>query len=291
MEVGTRPRNAPCPCGSGLRFKHCHGLPVASIKVGTPPTLDFVVAGGQRCGTSSVDLYLREHPGVSMPTTTKELHFFDDEANFRSASVDYAAYHANFGDRKPAQLRGEVTPSYIYWTPAAGRLARYNPALKVIVLLRNPITRAHSHWNKERQQGHEPLSFLEALRAEPARARAAQPLQDRRASYVDRGFYVGQLQRLWHHFPARQTLILRSEALNAQPGETLKRIAGFLGLARFPPVVPVVANGWEYAQPIGSVEWELLADTFAGDIRELEHLLGWNCASWLRRPEVNAQAT
>jgi hypothetical protein len=259
--------------------------------LGQPPTLDFVVAGGQRCGTTSVDLYLREHPDVSMPTATKELHFFDDEANFRAASVNYAAYHANFGVRKPAQLRGEVTPSYIYWIPAVERLARYNPTLKVIVLLRNPITRAHSHWNKERHQGREPLSFLEALRAEPERARAAQPLQDRRASYTDRGFYVGQLQRLWRHFPAGQTLILRSEALRAQPGETLARIAGFLGLGRFPPVVPVVSNGWEYAQPIGLVEWELLADTFAGDIHELERLLGWNCAYWLRRPNVDAHAT
>ena len=275
--------NAPCPCGSGLRFEHCHGQ-AAPGPAAHGPELDFVVVGTQRGGTSTLDHYLRQHPRIAMPVTCKELHFFDREERFAAFPVDYAAYHAHFGPRRPGQLRGEATPIYMYWIPAAGRLASYKPALKIVILLRNPITRAYSHWNKERHSGRETLPFLAALRAEPERARAAEPLQDRHTSYVARGFYVGQLQRLWRHFAADQTLVLRSEALWTGPERTLERIANFLGLPPFPHIDPRAVNGWEYAAAMQPGEWTLLADKFADEIRELERLLGWDCADWLRPP-------
>jgi len=283
-------RNAPCPCGSGQRFKHCHGRLEAGEAAHGTGTVDFVVAGAQRCGTTALDLYFRGHPGVAMSVTQKELHFFDHEEHFRGDRVDYAVYHAHFGARRPGQPRGEVTPSYMYWTPAAERLARYNPALRIVILLRNPIARAYSHWNKERQRGREPLPFLEALEAENERARAASPLQDRRTSYAARGFYVGQLQRLWRHFPVDQTLILRSEALQANAGETLARIADFLGLDAFPRIVPRAVNARDYERGMHRDEWEYLASRLAGEIRELERLLGWDCAHWLQPPVGEAEA-
>jgi sulfotransferase family protein/SEC-C motif-containing protein len=279
-------RNAPCPCGSGRRFKHCHGQLAGDESASRADTVDFVIAGAQRAGTTALDLYLREHSGVAMARTRKELHFFDDEEHFRAEPVDYAAYHENFAARMPWQLRGEATPSYMYWDPAAARMARYNPALKIIIVLRNPITRAHSHWNKERQRGRETLPFLEALRAEPERARAALPLQIRRASYVDRGFYTRQLRHLWRHFPVDQTLILRSEALQTEPEATLKRIGDFLGLGPFPRIAPKTANMKQYERPISLDEWEYLAGIYAAEIRELERLLEWDCSQWQKMPRV-----
>ncbi len=173
-------RNALCPCGSGRRFKQCHGRLAGDGAADAREKVDFVIAGAQRSGTTTLDLYLREHPDVAMPWTRKELHFFDGEQHFRSEPVDYRVYHANFTARAPGQLRGDATPSYMYWQPTPARMARYNPALKIVVVLRNPITRAYSHWNKEWRRGRETLPFMEALRAEPERARAALPLQIRR---------------------------------------------------------------------------------------------------------------
>jgi Sulfotransferase domain len=198
--------------------------------------------------------------------------------------VDYRAYHANFTPRIPGQLRGDATPSYMYWNPAPARMARYNPALRIIVVLRNPITRAYSHWNKEWRRGREALPFMEALRAEPERARAALPLQIRREAYADRGFYCRQLRRLWEHFPVDQTLILQSSALQADPVATLARIAHFLGLGPFPPGAARAANVRQYEQPLRPDEWTYLAGIYADEIRELEQLLGWDCSSWRRMP-------
>jgi len=283
METTPTARNAPCPCGSGRRFKHCHGA-AAERADGDVATVDFVVAGAQRSGTTSLDLALRRHPRIAMPATRKELHFFDDDARFRDGAVDYAPYHANFAPRRPGELRGEATPSYMYWTAAAARLARYNPALKVVVVLRNPITRAFSHWNKERQNGRESLAFLNALKAEPDRAAATPTGQHRRTSYADRGRYVAQLRRLASHFSPAQILVLRSESLTDDSARTLARIAQFLELPALPPHEPTRANVRRYERPMRRDEWEWLAERFAPEIRELESLLGWDCSAWLRPP-------
>lgn len=277
-------RNALCPCGSGRRFKQCHGQLAGDGAADAPEKVDFVIAGAQRSGTTTLDLYLREHPDVAMPWTRKELHFFDGEQHFRSEPVDYRVYHANFTARAPGQLRGDATPSYMYWQPAPARMARYNPALKIVIVLRNPITRAYSHWNKEWRRGRETLPFMEALRAEPERARAALPLQIRREAYADRGFYSRQLRHVWQHFPVDQTLVLQSSALQADPVATLQRIARFLGLGPFPPVGPRMANVKPYENPMRPDEWTHLAAVYAEEIQELEELLGWDCREWRQMP-------
>ena len=188
-----QPRNMLCPCGSGKRFKHCHGQLTSD-----GPSNDRHRRLRYRRYTKG------RHDGARLVSARacrrcdgrwKELHFFDNEEHFCTEPPNYAAYHASFAARMPSQLSGEATPSYMFWVPAAARMARYNPALKVIILLRNPITRAYSHWNKQWQQGRETLPFFEALRAEAERAQSALPLQARDTSYMERGFYSGQLQR------------------------------------------------------------------------------------------------
>jgi hypothetical protein len=277
-------RNALCPCGSGRRFKQCHGQLPGAAGDDADGKVDFVIAGAQRAGTTSLDLHLREHPGVAMPRTRKELHFFDHDEHFGAEPWSFEAYHANFPPRAPGQLRGDSTPSYMYWTPAAERMARYNPALKIIVILRNPITRAYSHWNKERQRGRETLPFREALAAEAARAAATATAQDRRTSYVDRGFYSRQLRRLWRHFAADRTLILRSSELRQDAAATLNRVAIFLELPPFAPVAPKTANARHYDAPIDPPAWEHLAGIYAAEIQELERLLQWDCSDWRQMP-------
>jgi hypothetical protein len=88
---------------------------------------------------------------------------------------------------------GEATPIYMYWKRALPRIREYNPDLKLIMILRNPITRAYSHWNFERLASRESLPFREALLAEPARTAAVLPKQLRNGSYIARGRYTAQL--------------------------------------------------------------------------------------------------
>ncbi len=246
---------------------------VATDKVG------FIVAGVQKAGTSALDLYLREHPELCLPKD-KELHFFDTDHCFAVEPVDYAAYHACFSPGPGHRLLGEVTPAYLYWPTAAQRIARYNPAMRLIVVLRNPITRAFSHWNMSRRTGREPLPFRQALEAEPERLRAL-PLELAKSfTYIDRGYYTGQLERLWRYFPREQTIVFKSEDLLGAHAEVLARVADFLGIAPFPPLAQKRAEVREYNVAMGAEEKRYLAGLYETEIGALERLLGWDCSAW-----------
>jgi hypothetical protein len=247
--------------------------------------VDFLVAGTQKAGTSALDAYLREHPEICM-ARRKEAHFFDNDELFGQPDMDYTEYHNLFSPQPPQRVLGESTPIYMYWRDAPKRIWQYNPAMKLIVVLRNPITRAFSHWNMERHRRTESLPFHEALQREPERRRDALPYQDRVFSYIDRGFYSAQLQRLWVHFHRSQTLVLRQEDLRTQPGETLNAVCRFLGVGRMERVGPRTVHSLPYPSAMSTEEWTCLKSIFEHDIRALERLFGWEGGDWLQHPDA-----
>jgi hypothetical protein len=245
--------------------------------------VSFIVAGAQKGGTTALDSYLREHPELCLPRR-KELHFFDTDRYFAVEPVDYRPYHAAFAPGAAHRLLGEVTPAYLYWPTAAERIARYNPAMKLIMVLRNPVTRAFSQWNMARQNGREPLPFLEALTAEPERVRTMPLEKAKRFTYVDRGFYAQQLKRLWRYFPREHTLVFKSEELLDSPAAVLARIAHLLAIAPFPTIAPKTAHARDYDTTMNEDARRYLVGVFEAEIRELERMLGWDCSAWVRSP-------
>src|SRR5438128_3640412 len=117
-----------------------------------PPLVTFVIAGVQKGGTTALYEYLAEMGDVGL-SRQKETHFFDDET-LDWARPDYARYHAMF-DAPEGRPCGEATPIYSYWPNALERIAAYNPAMKLILLLRDPVARAWSHWRMEYARGAE----------------------------------------------------------------------------------------------------------------------------------------
>ncbi len=238
--------------------------------------VDFVIGGTQKGGTSALDSFLRQHPEICMPTTRKELHFFDREED----NTDYKKYHANFKPKPHHRVIGEASPIYMYWETAPGRIWTYNPKMKWILALRNPVERAFSAWNMETKRGKEKLSFAEAIAKEAERCREALPLQHRVYSYVDRGFYAQQVRRLFNIFGRDSCLILLSEELRNDHKKTLHRVFEFLGVdsSFVPPEASVFEQ--EYSNKIDNQFRSRLIDIFQLDIKELEKLLGRDLASW-----------
>jgi hypothetical protein len=249
----------------------------------TSPTdrkIDFVVAGAQKGGTTALSLYLHQNPEIYM-TPVKEVHFFDNDQFFAHPTINYAIYHAFFQPGPQARVLGESTPIYMYWYDAPKRMWQYNPALKIIVVLRNPVDRAYSHWSMEYSRKTETLPFGEAIRNERARCREALPNQHRVYSYVDRGYYVDQLRRLWTYFPQEQTLIIKNEELRDRPMETMGDVFRFLGVNA---PAEIDARTVSINPPIGTIsaaDRDYLREIYHHDIRNLEHLLGWDCSDWL----------
>lgn len=247
------------------------------------PRVDFVVAGTQKGGTRALRGALENHPALCL-SRRLEVHFFDDEARFREDPPDYAAYHSDFETKPGHLLAGDVTPIYMYWRDAPQRIWRYNPAMRVIVSLRNPIERAFSHWNMERARAWDPAPFGEAIRQEGKRCRQALPLQHRVFSYVDRGFYTEQLRRLWSFFPPDQILVLRNEELRLEPQRTMDRVFRFLGVESVAVGGPLEVHHTPYETRMSREDWLFLFETFEFEIRALERVLGWDCRTWLTPP-------
>lgn len=211
-----------------------------------------------------------------MPSTRKELHFFDREQDNR----DYKKYHENFQPKPQHRVIGEASPIYMYWETAPYRIWRYNPEMKWILGLRNPVERAFSAWNMETKRGKEELSFAEAIEREAERCREALPLQHRVYSYVDRGFYAHQVRRLFNIFGRNRVLVLLTDELRNDHAKTLRRIFQFLGIdSSFVPPEDTVFEQ-EYSDKIDNRLRSRLTDTFYFDIKQLEKLIGRDLASW-----------
>jgi len=237
--------------------------------------VSFLVAGAQKAGTTALYLYLAADPQFAM-CRVKEPHFFDDETRDWRRD-DYAAYEALFpaGSAGPC---GEVTPIYIYWPPALERIARYNPAMRFVVLLRDPVERAWSHWRMEFARGAETQPFAWCIREGRARVATAPGGRHRVFSYVERGFYAEQLERLLTLFPSSQVLCLRAEDLMARPGEALDRIRAFLDLSPGPAPRPHLAHvGPEFDGEVGLTPEDVryLRDLYAADNARLPGLAGF----------------
>ncbi len=242
--------------------------------------VDFLICGTQKGGTTALDNYLRSHPEICM-ASKKEVHFFDTETNFTHGRPDYYMYHSFFNPNESQKLLGEATPIYMYWHEAPKRIWKYNPDIKLIVLLRNPIERAFSHWNMEVNRNAEKLSFWEAIHDERERCREALPLQHIVYSYIDRGFYLEQLRRLWMYFPKKQVLVLKSEYLKNQPDKALNEICRFLKINEFKFFEEQIVFSTPYTSKITDKEREFLRIVFRYEIKGIEQVLKWDCSDWL----------
>ena len=242
--------------------------------------VDFLICGAQKSGTSALNKYLAAHPGVCV-ADKKEVHYFDRDEFFVENKPDYEEYHSSFSGNTQNKRVGEATPIYMYWEQATKRIWEYNPQIKLILMLRNPIDRAYSHWNMERYKGKESLPFLEAVEMESVRRQNVSPLQDRVYSYLDRGYYLNQLKRINRYFPANQVLVLKYDDYRDRPDNTLNKICDFLNISRLKNVKNEIVYARPYITNMTVEEREAMAKIYEAEIRGLEKLLDWDCSKWL----------
>jgi len=249
----------------------------ASLDRADPP--QFFVPGAQKSGTTSLFFYLKRHPRIVLGEN-KEVHFFDQHY---ARGIEWYRQQLPPLSRAQGALTGDFTPLYLFHPRAAERMAKHFPAARVIVLLRNPVDRAFSHFHHVVRQGLEPRSFATALREEPAivereleRIAADEhyfSTELQRYSYLSRGHYAEQLERLFRSYPREQVLVLQSEPLFTDAQRVLERIYRFLGLESIPAGAFRVHNATEHP-PLDAAARRDLGARFAAPNERLFELLG-----------------
>jgi hypothetical protein len=249
--------------------------------------LDFIIAGAQKAGTSALADFLEAHPRIQMPhkdelhrTIQPARHFFDDEERFAKPEVDYSPLERGCMRQRPSNLLGSCTPIYVYWKTAMERIRQYSERIRLIILLRDPSRRAFSHWNMQRDRKLESLDFLDAVRSEKQRAEEARPFQLRKYSYVSRGFYAEQMERVFRFFPREQVEIIKFEEFRRDPRGTTDKTCEFLGIEPLREINNRENNSTPYVRKMTQLERQTLVDVYTDDIERLEKLLDWDCSDW-----------
>ena len=200
---------------------------------------DFLVIGAMKSGTTSLYSYLIQHPQISKPQK-KEIYFFS--TNLYNKGIHWYRAHFPF-QYSSNQLTFEASTDYIFVPKAAELIYRCLPDVKLILLLRNPVDRAISHYFHQTQRYRERLSILEALAYENNRIPSSKALMERVTniqnykkdpyivfSYKSRGLYIEQVKKFLQYFPKERLFIVNSEKLYSQPDYVMKQIYHFLGI-------------------------------------------------------------
>jgi hypothetical protein len=200
---------------------------------------EFLIAGVPKAGTTALHAALVRHPELFL-SRVKEPKFFlsdgppparggpGDVQTYQEHVWRQADYESLFDPAPPGARRGEATPFYLYDLAAHDRIKSLVPEVRLIILLRDPVDRAHSNWTHLWNAGLEPeADFLAACRAEPERIAAGWADF---WHYTRMGRYGEQIEHLFQVFPRDQVLLLRYKELKDSPAATLDRVCSFLGV-------------------------------------------------------------
>lgn len=256
---------------------------------------DFYIIGVVKGGTTSLYNYLIEHPSIQ-PSVGKEIDYFGE---YYSRGINWyrCAFpfkiHKFFVTKiqKKKFLTGEATPRYFEHPGVPEKIKKVTPNAKFIVLLRNPVDRAYSHYNMNVTRGDENLSFSEAIDKEKERtSNELRKMQNDENyftwnyylyAYLNHGIYVEKLKRWMNVFPREQFLIIKSEDFSSNIPKYYNEVLNFLNLS------PLNLNHYKlykkrhYEQP--EIDPELrkkLVEFFKPHNEQLYKLLGvdfgWN---------------
>jgi len=198
--------------------------------------VDFFIVGAPKCGTTSIYEYLRDHPCICF-SDSKEPNYF---------SFDFPGYHTTFSleeyhDKEfghcnsGVALLGEGSVWYLYSKVALREIYQYNPAAKIIVMLRNPVDMTYSLHSQMLYNLDEDVEDFEvAWGLQGSRSNGQSIPRWCRTSdfllYKDVGMYSAQLERVYEFFPANQVKVILFDDLVKSPERAYLDILSFLNI-------------------------------------------------------------
>jgi hypothetical protein len=205
---------------------------------------NFMCLGAAKSGTTTLYDILRQHPDVYIPSF-KEPHFFDIPENFNNG---IRWYEKNYFKDANTKVVADFTPSYFFDKEAPKRIFEsLGGKVKFVVILRNPVDRAYSHYLHSKRDDHEDLEFKEALMNESSRLKKYEENGDYlsylRQSYVSQGLYSDMLERYLEYFSLDNFLFIQfEEEFIKHREETIIKILNFLEIDNFDLKIDIKSN-------------------------------------------------
>ena len=195
---------------------------------------NFFIVGAPKCGTTSMDEYLAQHPQIHM-AAAKEMHYFAPDIAPENEIPDDATYFGMFADAADTPVRGESSVFYMLSHVAAERIAAFDPTARILVMLRDPVEVIASHHSQIVFEGYEPVKDLAtAVGMETERRANAQsgPIQGRQRVQFYREVvgFSEQIERFLAVFPRDQVYICLFDDLRRDTAATYRNILTFLGV-------------------------------------------------------------
>lgn len=205
---------------------------------------NFLIGGPPKCASTSLNFYLKQHPDIFM-SPVKQTRFFSVYYD-KGPQYYIDTYFSGVTNEK---MVGEATPTYFLLPFVPPRIKEFNPGMKIIFCLRNPVERTFSGWTMRVNNGTEHLSFIEALKENVKQRETVKFESDKDAAewaadmlrgdrleetgfrtYLDGSLYATNLRHYLKHFPASQIKVVFMDNLQKDLHGTLKEIFTFLGV-------------------------------------------------------------
>ena len=247
---------------------------------------NFIFFGGTRSGVMTLTKYVEDHPCVE---TVRNIHFFEytysNKIEWYKRHFPTSIYKNFFKLRHNQELLvGESTGTYFFHEQVPKRIKKHLPDVKLILMLKNPITSSYSRYNHYRNQGLEPCSFDDVIDMEMKRINISQnnnKLQINNpdlshyitCNYLRHGHYAEMLKKWLEEFPREQILILTNDEFNSRMDETLTKTFEFLELPDFHVKNKIAHNVGKYKKMNETTKQKLI-DYFRPYNEDLYKILG-----------------
>lgn len=244
---------------------------------------DFMLIGSPKCGSTSLEYYITQHPNVAR-LKRKELAYFDWEfAN------GYGWYLSFFPLKWDKRIAGDFSPSYLNQPTVVKKIKKRYPQMKFIITLRNPIDRSFSDYNMHHRRGYDKLSFAEAIEQENNRLEGEieKIITDKNYrsynfnhyGYVQKGLYYDFIKNWFEFYPKENFLIINFDEDFKDLPNLMNKIFNFLNLQPYDKINFEKQNVGKY-ENIDPILRKKLYEHFKPYNEKLYSLLGrdfgWN---------------
>lgn len=250
---------------------------------------EFLIIGYHKCGTTSLYNYLNQHPNIGK-SSRKEIQYFT--LSYWRGEKWYRTYFPTILTKRKIEkktgckfITGEATPQYIFHPKSLNRIKSDLPNVKIIVLLRNPIDRAFSHFMHNLRINNENVdTFEEAIELDEIRytelfegfekdSIKEYEIKKFLPPYLKMGKYIEQIKKLFVLFSPKQIMILDINELEKEPFNTVNRVFRFLELPNLDSIDTEKKNIGNYSNTIKEDTKNKLKDYYKESIVELESFL------------------